>query len=121
MSLLISWCVLTFSFVVASKLIDGFQLKGGLGNQFIVAALFGILNVLLGRVLFVAIGIGTLGLGFLLSFIARLVATAILLKLTDAMTNKLKVKTFGTAFIAALVMSVTGAATEAVLRMVGIG
>lgn len=121
MGLLISWLVLTFSFFVASRVIPGFQLKGGLWNQLMVAAVFAILNVLLGSVLFVAIGIGTLGLGFLLSFVARLLATAIVLKLTDAMTTKLKVKSFGTAFLAALVMSVTGAATEAVLQMVGIG
>lgn len=121
MGLLINWAVLTISFVVASKLIDGFKLKGGLGNQLMVAALFAILNVVLGRALFVAIGIGTLGLGFLLSFLTRLVATAIVLKLTDAITDKLSVKTFGTAFLAALVMSVTGTVCEAALRMIGIG
>ena len=55
------------------------------------------------------------------SFVGRLVATAIVLKLTDAMTDKLRVKTFGTAFVAALVMSVTGAVTELALRLVGIG
>ena len=120
MALLISWLVLTFSFVVASKLLDGFQLKGGLGNQLLVAALFAVLNVVLGRALFIAIGIGTLGLGFLLSFITRLVATAIVLKVTDAITDKLKVKSFGTAFVAALVMSVTAAATEYVLGLAGI-
>jgi putative membrane protein len=119
--MLISWAVLTFSLVVASKLLDGFQLKGGLGAQLFVAALFALLNVVLGDALFIAIGIGTLGLGFLLSFVARLVVTAILLKITDALTDKLKVKTFGTAFVAALVMSVTASATEYLLRVVGIG
>jgi uncharacterized membrane protein YvlD (DUF360 family) len=121
MGLLINWCILTFSFVVASKLIDGFKLKGGLFNQFLVAGLFAILNVILGRVLFVAIGIGTLGLGFLLAFLARLVATAIVLKITDALTSKLSVKSFGTAFVAALVISVIASVTEYVLGMLRIG
>jgi len=121
MGMLISWLVLTFSFVVASKLVDGFQLKGGLGSQLFVAALFALFNVIFGPFFFVMIGLGTLGIGFLLSFVTRLVATAIVLKLTDAMTTRLKVKSFGTAFVAALVMSVTAGVTEYVLRMVGIG
>jgi len=120
MALLISWLVLTFSFVVASKLIDGFQLKGGLGNQLLVAAIFAVLDVVLGRAIFLAIGIGTFGLGFILAFLTRLVAMAVVLKLTDALTDKLKVKSFGTAFVAALVMSVTAAVTEYVLHVVGI-
>lgn len=121
MALLISWLVLTFAFVVTSKLVDGFQLKGGLGSQLLVAAIFAILNVVLGRFLFVALGIASLGLGFLLSFITRLVVGAILLKLTDALTSRLKVKSFGTAFVAALVMSIVAAVTEYVLEMVHIG
>ena len=121
MAILISWLVLTFSFVVASKLIDGFQLKGGFGNQMLVAALFAILDILLGRALYLAIGVGTLGLGFALAFLSRLVVGAILLKLTDALTSKLKVKSFGTAFVAALVMSVTAAVTEYALSLLGIG
>lgn len=121
MGILLSWLVLTFSFVVASKLIDGFQLKGGLGNQLTVAAVFAILHVLLGRLLFVLIGIGTLGVGFVLAFLTRLVVSAIVLKMTDSVTDKLKVKSFGTAFVAALVMSVTAAVTESVLGLLGIG
>jgi len=121
MALLISWLVLTVSFVVTSKLVDGFQLKGGLGNQLLVAAIFGVLNVLVGRFLFVLIGIGTFGLGFVFSFVGRLVATALVLKLVDALTDKLKVKSFGTAFVAALVMSVVGAVTDYALSLLGVG
>ena len=121
MSMLISWLVLTFSFVVTSRLLDGFTLKGGLGSQLFVAAIFAILDVLLGGFLFVALGIGTLGLGFLLSFLTRLVVGAILLKITDAMTSRLTVKSFGTAFVAALVMSVVASVTEYVLGQLGIG
>jgi putative membrane protein len=121
MALLISWLVLTVSFVVTSKLVDGFQLKGGLGNQLLVAAIFGVLNALIGYFLYLVVGIGTLGLAFIFSFIGRLVATALVLKLVDAMTDKLKVKSFGTAFVAALVMSVVGAVTEYALGLLGIG
>ena len=121
MSLLISWLVLTFSFIVTSRLLNGFTLKGGLGSQLFVAAIFAILDVLLGGVLFVAIGIGTLGLGFLLAFLTRLVVGAILLKITDAMTTRLSVKSFGTAFVAAFVMSVVATLTEYVLGRLAIG
>jgi uncharacterized membrane protein YvlD (DUF360 family) len=121
MSLLISWFVLTFSFVVASNLIDGFQLKGGLGNQLKVAAVFAILNLFFGWLCFLLVGIGTFGLGFVFSFVGRLFATALVLKMTDAVTDKLRVKTYGAAFLGAFVMSVTGAATEFVLHHIGIG
>ncbi|MFO0685295.1 MAG: phage holin family protein [Sandaracinus sp.] len=120
MGILVSWLILTFSFVVASKLIDGFQLKGGLGNQLMVAALFAILELVLGHALFVAIGIGTLGLGFLFAFVTRLFVGAILLKFTDALTDKLKVKSLGTAFVASLVMSITATLTEGVLHVIGL-
>jgi putative membrane protein len=63
---------------------------------------------LVGWLLFVIIGIGTLGLGFLLAFVTRWVVNAILLKVTDALTDRLTIRGFGPALLAALVMSVLG-------------
>jgi uncharacterized membrane protein YvlD (DUF360 family) len=84
----------------------------------IVGLLFAVLNAFLGPALFAAIGIGTLGLGFALAFLSRLVATAIVLKVVDAMTDRLKVKDFKTAFLAALLMSVTSSVCEVVIGMI---
>ena len=54
------------------------------------------------------IGVGTLGIGFLLAFLTRWVVDAILLKITDAMTSRLTIKSFGWAMLAALMMSAIG-------------
>jgi putative membrane protein len=115
LSYLVSFIVLLVSLVVASRLLDGMEIKGGLGSHVLVGLIFGVLNTILGPALFAAIGIGTLGLGFLLAFVSRLVATAIVLKIVDAVTDRLKVKDFKTAFLAALLMSLTTGVCEVVI------
>ena len=50
-------------------------------------------------------------------FASVLVATALVLKLVDALTDRLKVKDFRTAFLAALLMSLTTGACEIVIDM----
>jgi putative membrane protein len=77
------------------------------------------LNWALGALVFFALGVGTLGLGFLLAFVTRLVVTALLLKLTDALMDSLRVDSFKTAFLAALIVSATGTLLEWVLRVLG--
>jgi putative membrane protein len=115
MSLVISFVVLLVSLYVAAQVLDGMEIEGGLGSHAFVGIVFGVLNAVLGPALFAAIGIGTLGLGFLLAFVSRLVATALVLELVDALTDRLKVKDFKTAFLAALIMSVTTGVCEIVL------
>ncbi|MBN8613586.1 MAG: phage holin family protein [Deltaproteobacteria bacterium] len=115
MSYLVSFVVLLVSLVVAARLLDGMEIKGGLGSHVLVGLIFGVLNAILGPALFAAIGIGTLGIGFLLSFVTRLIATAIVLKIVDALTDRLRVKDFKTAFLAALLMSLTTSVCEVVI------
>jgi putative membrane protein len=64
------------------------------------------------------LGIATLGLGFLLAFITRWVVNAIVLKLTDALTDHLKIDSFGWALGGALLMSVLMTLGEWVVRSV---
>lgn len=116
MGILVSWVVTTLSLFVASRVLDGMKLKGGVVSHLFVAALFGILNVFLGQLIYLAIGLGTLGLGFLLAFVTRLVATAIVLKVVGALTSRLSVKDFKTAFLAALLMSLTATVAEIIFR-----
>lgn len=115
MNLLISWVALTVAFWAASMLLPGFKVKGGALNHLVVAAIFGTLSFFLSSALFVAIGIGTLGIGFLLSFLTRLVVMTLLLLVTDKLSSRLSVNSFGTAFVASLVMAVVGTGVEAVL------
>lgn len=120
MSMLISFVVLTISMFVATKVLDGFQIKGGLVGHVVVAAVFALFNWLLGWALFSAIAIGTLGLALLVTFLTRLVVTAILLKVTDAMTDRLHVRDFKTAFFAAIVMAVAGAVCDYLIPQLGL-
>ncbi len=117
MGMLLSFVVLLVSLFVAAKMLDGMEIKGGLGSYALVGVIFGVLNAVLGPALFHAIGIGTLGIGYLLGFISRLVATALVLKLVAALTDRLKVNDFKTSFLAALLMSLTTGVCEIVIDM----
>jgi putative membrane protein len=114
MGLLLSWLVLSVSVWVTALILPGFEVRGFWGAVK-VAALFGLLNWLIGWLIFVLIGIGTLGIGFLLAFITRWIVSAILLKLTDAFSSSLKIASFGRALLAALLMSGIGTLAEWVI------
>jgi putative membrane protein len=105
--LLLQWLVLSLAFWLTARLVPGFHVRS-LGDAIVVAAIFGIVNFLLGTVLYYVLGLATLGIGFLLAVITHWIVNAILLKITDALTHRLEVRSFGTALIAALVMSLLG-------------
>jgi len=111
MEILVAWLVLSFAIWITAMLLPGFEVRG-FGGALIVAALFGVLNWLLGWLIFVVIGFATLGLGFILAFLTRWIVTAILLKLTDSLSNSLKIRSFGVAFVGALVMTILGSIGE---------
>jgi uncharacterized membrane protein YvlD (DUF360 family) len=113
---LISFGVLVVSLFVATVFLEGMQIKGGIGSYVVVAIVFGVLNFFLGETFFRLIGFGTLGLGFLFSFITRLLATGIVLRIASTFAEKkLYVKDWRTAFLAALLMSFTTGACEMIL------
>jgi putative membrane protein len=108
LSWLLSWLVLSGSIALTAAFVPGFEVRGGWRAVVVVAALFGALSWLLGKVLFVLIGISTLGLGFLFAFLTRWLVMALLLKLTDALSDSLTIRSFKSAVIAALAMSALG-------------
>jgi putative membrane protein len=111
MRMLLSWLVLSISVWVTAAILPGFRVNG-FGGAVRAAAVFGILNWLLGWLIFVALGIATLGIGFLLAFITRFIVMALLLKFTDSLSSSLKIKDFGTALIGALLISGIGTLAE---------
>ena len=115
MSILLSWIILSVSVWVAAKVVPGVEVRG-VGGAVMVAAIFGLLNWAIGWLLFGILGVATLGLGFLLAFLTRWVVNALLLKLTDALTDKLTIRGFGPAFLAGLVMSALGTLGQWLLR-----
>ncbi len=115
MEIIVSWLLLSLAVWLTGIILPGFKVKGVIG-ALVAGAVFGALHWAIGWVLFVLIGIGTLGIGFILAFITRWVVDAILLKITDALTDRLEIKSFGWAFIGALVISGIGSLTEYVLQ-----
>jgi putative membrane protein len=105
MNLILSWLIMSLAVWATAAVLPGFHVKSA-KSAIIVAAIFGILNFLLGWILFAIFTVFTLGLAWLLAFVTRWIINAILLKLTDALTDHLKIDGFGWALVGALVISV---------------
>ena len=103
--LLVSWLSLSFLLWVTGKLVPGFHVNGARG-ALIVGAIFGVLLWALSGPLYAIIGVSTLSLGFIFSFVTKLVVSALLLKLADALSDHLTIDGFAPALIGAVVMSV---------------
>jgi putative membrane protein len=116
MSLILSWLVLSFAVWLTAAVLPGFHVKN-FGSAILVAAIFGLLNFLLGWLLFAVFTIATLGLAWLLAFITRWIINAILLKLTDRLTDHLTIDSFGWALGGALMMSAIGTLGEWLVRL----
>lgn len=104
MSILLSWLVLSFAVWLTAMILPGIHVRS-FGSAVIVAAIFGVLNFFLGWLFFVVFAIATLGIAVLLAFITRWIINAILLKITDAVTDRLTVDSFGWALGGALMIS----------------
>jgi putative membrane protein len=107
MSLILSWLILSLAVWVTDAVLPGVHTKSP-KSAFLVAAIFGLLNFLLGWLLFAIFTVATLGIAWLLAFITRWIINAILLVITDKLTDHLKIDSFGWALGAALVMSLVG-------------
>jgi putative membrane protein len=86
------------------------------GAAIVVAAIFGTLNFFLGWLFFAVFGVVTLGLAWLFAFITRWVINAILLVITDKLTDGLRIDGFGWALAGAFMMSVLGTFGEFLVR-----
>lgn len=117
MSMLLSWIILSLAVWITATVLPGFHVKST-ASALIVAAIFGILNFLLGWLFFAVFTIATLGIAYLLAFITRWIINAILLKITDALTDHLTIDSFGWALGGALMISVIGTIGDWLLRMV---
>ena len=107
MEVLVSWLILSLAVWLTAMVLPGFHVKG-FGDAVIVAALFGVLNFLIGWLFFVIFTIATLGLAYLLAFITRWIINAIILVMIDSFTDRLRIDSFGWALGGALMMSALG-------------
>jgi putative membrane protein len=105
MGLLISWLTVTLGLWVSHKVVSGFRITGSWVSFLLIGAVVGILHFLFGWFIYGALGIATLGIGFLLGFITRLFVTAIVLKLADWTSSRFKIRGFAPALVAACVLA----------------
>jgi len=115
MRLIVTWLILSLAVWVTSKVLRGFRIKDG-QSAFIVAAIFGLLNFLLGWLIFAVFTVATLGIAWLLAFITRWIINALLLMLTDKLTDRLKIDSFWWALGAAFLIAVVGTLAQWLLR-----
>lgn len=111
MDILIDWLILTVAVWMTAAILPGVHVKS-FGSAFGVAAIFGLLSWALGWLLWTVFAIGTLGLAVLLAFITRWIIYAILLTITDKLSDSLKIDSFGWAVGAGAMMSILGTAAQ---------
>ena len=115
MGVLVQWLILSFALWLSSVIIPGVHVRG-FGGAILAGALFGLLHFFLGWLIFGAIGVATLGIGFLLAFLTRFAVDVILLKITDKLTTKLDIVGIMPAVLAALLMAAVGTLGDWALR-----
>lgn len=116
MGIIVSWLTTSLGLWVSDRVLKDFRIEGGWGSYLLIGAVVGVLHFLLGWLLFGVLTIATLGLAYLLGFITRLIVTALILKLADALSSRFTIIGFFPAFLAAALMSLVSAAVDLLLR-----
>jgi membrane protein len=109
---LVNWLVLTAAVWVATAVVPGIDVPGGLVTYLGVSLLFGLVNALLGPLLHLV----TLPLSVLTLGLFALVVNGLLLSVTAAVSSNLDVSGIGSAVLGALVISIVTTLLELVLR-----
>ncbi len=117
MSFLLKWLVMSFAVWATAKVLPGVRLRSATSSV-LIAALFGLLNFLIGWLLFAIIGLGTLGLGYVLAFITWWIVNAILLKLVSGISRRFEVTSFGWALAASAGISLFNALGTWVINLI---
>lgn len=116
MGIILSWLTISLGLWVADKVLADFRIEGGASSYLLVGAVVGVLHFLLGWLLFGVLAIATLGIGYLLSFITRLVVTAIILKLADALSSRFTIRGFLPALWASALMALVSMGVDRIVR-----
>jgi putative membrane protein len=113
LTLLIRWVVLAVAFGITSWLLSGMNVSGGIGAYLWIAALFGVVNAVLGtllRLLTLPLMIITLGL-------FSIVVNAAMLELIDAISSHLTIDDFfWTAIWAAIILAITAVILDLIVE-----
>jgi putative membrane protein len=115
LTLLVRWVVLALAFAFTSWLLTGMSVSGGFGAYLWIAALFGIINAILGtllRLLTLPLMIITLGL-------FSIIVNAAMLELVDAISSHLTIDDFfWTAIWGAIILAVSAVILDLLVEAV---
>ena len=112
MKLLTRWAALAISFWVATSLVPGIKVDGGLKTYLWVALLFGLINALLGSLIkLITLPFTLLSFGLFLVII-----NAAMLQLTARWSDKLSIDNFWSAIFASIIISLVTSVLGKVLR-----
>ena len=113
LDLLVRWLVVAAGFAVTSAVLSGLDVTGGFWGYVWIAALFGIVNAIIGtilRIITLPLRVVTLGL-------ISVIVSAVLLSITDGLSDHLTIDDFfWTAIWAALVLGIVTVILDLVLR-----
>ena len=110
LGLALGWLLLAAAFAITSWLIDGMDISGGFWSYVWVSAIFGLVNAVVGTILRIL----TLPLTLLTLGLFSVIVNAILLSITDALTDRLTIDDFfWTAIWAAIILAVVTVVLEA--------
>lgn len=112
MKLIVRWSALAISFWVATSLITGIHIDGGVKTYLWVALLFGLINALLGGL----IKLLTLPITFLSFGLFLVIINAAMLQLTARWSDKLTIDNFWSAIFASVIISFVTSILGKVLR-----
>src|SRR5918999_1938877 len=102
-SLLIRWAILGLAFAATASLLGGVDVSGGFWGYVWVSAIFGIVNAGIGTILRII----TFPLTLLTLGLFSILVNAVLLQITDGITNRLTIDEFWwTAIWAAIIMAI---------------
>jgi putative membrane protein len=109
---LYNWMVMTAAVWAATALVPGINVSGGLPTYLVVSVIFGLVNAVLGPLLYLA----AFPLNALTFGASALVVNGVLLAVTAGLSERLAIDGLGTAVLGALVIAVVAALLELVLR-----
>ena len=114
-ALLVRWALLGVAFAITAWLLDGMDISGGFWSYVWVSAIFGIVNAFLGtllRIITFPLTVLTLGL-------FAVIVNAILLNITDWLTDRLTIDEFWwTAIWAAIILAIVSMVLDLMLSVV---
>jgi putative membrane protein len=114
-ALLIKWAILAVAFAITSWLLNGMDVSGGIGGYIWIAAIFGIVNAIIGTILRII----TLPLTLITLGLFAVIVNAILLSIVDWLSDHLTIDDFWwTAIWAAIILAVISVVLEFIVAKV---